>query len=195
MLMNLFDLIFLVLALTTLISLIAACILALSGRRSQAARILRRLAAGAAVYFSIVIVVSLIEPRRIVNMGDDQCFDDWCIAAVSSSSSPAPSGLSYLVSLRISSRARRVAQRELNMAVYLTDKNGHRYVSSPRPSDVPLDILLEPRQGVDLSRLFSVPASARDLNLVITHDGGFPINWFIIGYDAWFHQPPVIRLS
>jgi hypothetical protein len=193
--MNLFDLLFLLLALSAIVSLIAVLVLALSGRRVQSVRLLSRLAAGAFVYFSIVIITSSISPRRLLNMGDAQCFDDWCISAISSATSQTQTGLAYLVNLRISSRALRVPQRELNMAVYLTDKDNHRYNPSPRPSDTPLNSLLEPGQSIALSRLFIIPPSARDLNLVITHEGGFPIGWFIIGYDAWFRRPPLIRLQ
>jgi hypothetical protein len=189
--MSLFDLLFLVLALTTLISLVAAAALALARRTAQSLRILRRLAIGTVVYFAVVIAVSLFAPRRVLKLGDRQCFDDWCIAATSSSAR----GSSYLVNLRISSRARRISQRELNLAVYLTDRDNRRYEPVPQPSDIPFSTLLEPGQSIDLTRLFVVPPSARDLSFVITHEGGFPIGWFIIDYDTWFRKPPLIPLN
>ena len=189
--MSLFDLVFLVLALTTLISLVAAAALALARRTTQSLRILRRLAIGTVVYFAVVIAVSLFAPRRVFKLGDTQCFDDWCVAATSSSAS----GSSYVVNLRISSRARRISQRELNLAVYLADRYNHRYDPVPQPSDIPFSTLLEPGQSIDLTRLFVVPPPARDLSLVITHQGGFPIGWFIIDYDTWFRKPPLIPLQ
>jgi hypothetical protein len=30
---------------------------------------------------------------------------------------------------------------------------------------------------------------------VIAHEGGFPIGWFIIGYDTWFRKPPLAPLQ
>jgi len=189
--MSLFDLLFLALALTTLITLAIAAALALARRTAQSLRILRRFALGALLYFALVIAVSLFAPRRVFHLGDTQCFDDWCVAATSFSSR----GSSYIVNLRISSRARRISQRELNLAVYLTDREGRRYDPTPQLSDIPFSTLLAPGQSADLTRLFLVPPPARDLNLVIKHEGGFPIGWFIIDYDTWFRKPPLILLS
>jgi hypothetical protein len=189
--MTLFDLLFLVLALITLIAVLTAGALALSRRTAQSLRILRRLALGALLYFAVVIAVSVFAPRRVFNLGDTQCFDDWCVAATSFSSSAS----SYVVKLRISSRARRVSQREFNLVVYLIDRENRRYNPTPRPSDVSFSTLLVPGQSVDLTRLFNVPPAARDLNLVIKQEGGFPISWFIIGYDTWFRRPPLVLLN
>jgi len=189
--MSIFDLLFLALVLTTLITLCFAVGFALARRRERSLRIFRRIALGAGLYFAVVIAVSFVAPRRSFDLGDTQCFDDWCVAATSYTST----GHSYLIGLRISSRARRVSQRERNLSVYLTDRENHRYDPQLRPSDVPLSSLLAPGESIELSRLFVVPAAARDLNLVINHEGGFPIGWFIIGYDTWFRKPPLIRLS
>jgi hypothetical protein len=186
--MTLFDLFFLTLALTTLITLCLAAALAATGHRQKSLRILRRLGLGALLYFTAVITVSLVAPRRTFNLGETQCFDDWCIAATSASQN----GDSYVIGLRISSRARRVSQRERNLVIYLLDRNNHRYDPAPQGSDTSLSSLLQPGQSVDLTRTFSIPPTARDVNLVVSH-GGFPIGWFIIGYDSWFRQPPLIR--
>lgn len=45
------------------------------------------------------------------------------------------------------------------------------------------------------SRSFLVPAEAQGVGLVVAHEGGFPIGWFIIGYDAWFRTPAVVQLQ
>jgi hypothetical protein len=189
--LTLFDLLFLLLTLTTIVTLCLTVALALTQRPAQALRILRRLAFGILLYFLLVVAVSLFAPRHVFHLGDTQCFDDWCIAATSFSSH----GPSYLINLRIASRARRISQHELNLAVYLTDRDNQRYNPAPRASDVPFDFLLAPGQSVDLTRLFLVPPPARDINLVITHEGGFPIGWFIIGSDAWFRKPPLVLLN
>ncbi len=97
--------------------------------------------------------------------------------------------------LRLSSRARRISQRENNMAVYLRDDRGRRYDPVARPSDTPFHVLLQPRESVVVSRAFLVPGDAAHLGAVITHEGGFPIGWFIIGYDTWFRKPPIVTLQ
>jgi hypothetical protein len=193
--MNIFDVLFLALALSALITLGTAVTFALSRRGMRSLRILRRLAIFTTLYFAIVIFVSLVSPRRSYNLGDSQCFDDWCIAVTSYSSSHADAGQEYAVHLHISSRARRISQRERNIAVYLIDRDNHRYDPEARRSDVSIGTLLLPGESVELTLLFRIPDAARDLNLVIAHEGGFPIGWFIIGYDSWFRKPPLIRLN
>ncbi len=187
--MSIFDLLFLALLLATVLTLCAAAGFAIAGRGQQSLRLLRRLGFGAALYFAVIIVVSLIAPRRTFNLGDTQCFDDWCIAATSASHT----GNSYVVSLRISSRARRVSQRERDLLIRLVDRDGQTYTPTSQPSDGDLSSLLAPGESLDFTRTFSVPANIRDPHLVISH-GGFPIGWFIIGYDSWFRKPPLISL-
>jgi hypothetical protein len=188
---SLFDLLFLALALTAAIAICAAAGLALSHRGAQSLHILRRLAIGALLYFTVVITVSLVGERRMLKLGDVQCFDDWCVAAKSATRGSS----SYLIGLQISSRARRISQRERNIAVYLIDPERHRYDSPPSKADDPIHTLLQPGQSIDFTREIPLPAAARDLSLVVAHQGGFPIGWFIVGYDTWFRKPPLIRLD
>jgi hypothetical protein len=142
-----------------------------------------------------VIAVSLILPRRVVKVGDSQCFDDWCVSVVGYRRTPEDARVAYTLDLRLSSRARRVSQRENSLAVYLIGNHGRRYDPLPDNSSVPFSVLLQPQQSVLASRSFLVPAGAADVSAVITQEGGFPIGWFIIGYDAWFRKPPLIRLN
>jgi len=99
------------------------------------------------------------------------------------------------VELRLSSRARRVSQRERNLAVYLTDDQGRRFDPVAVNSDVPYSVLLRPQESVEVSRSFALPAEASGVGVVISHEGGFPIGWFIIGYDTWFRKPPVVMME
>jgi hypothetical protein len=43
-------------------------------------------------------------------------------------------------------------------------------------------------------RTFAVPLSEEPAGVEVTHEGGFPIGWFIIGYDAWFRKPLLLLL-
>jgi hypothetical protein len=129
-----------------------------------------------------------------MQMGDPRCFDDWCITVENATRRPVGGRIAYLVTLRLSSTARRVSQREKSVAVYLTDDGGRRYNSTPQSADLPFDIQLGPQESVTATRTFEVPPDAQNLGLVITHEGGFPIGWFIIGYESWFHKPALVRL-
>jgi len=54
---------------------------------------------------------------------------------------------------------------------------------------------LQPGESVEVSRAFFVAKDANQAGIVVTHEGGFPIGWFIIGDDAWFRKPPVMKLD
>jgi hypothetical protein len=133
-------------------------------------------------------------PRRVLQPDADECFDDWCIGVAEVKQHPDGAGIAYDVALRLGSRARRVSQRENNLAVYLTDDRSSRYDPVGDVSAEPFNVLLGPGESVIVHRRFSVPAT-RGLGLVAAHEGGFPIGWFIIGYDTWFRKPTVIRLQ
>jgi hypothetical protein len=193
--MDLFDLLFIVLVPIAFTTFLAAAWSAFRREFSRARRILFRLLVGAAAYMAIVVAVSLILPRRVIHSGDSQCFDDWCIAIAGYKRSPEGARIRYNLDLRMSSRARRVSQRENNLAVYLTDNHGRRYDPMARGSSGAFNTLLQPRESMVVSRSFLVPAEASEVGAVITHEGGFPIGWFIIGYDTWFRKPPLAPLQ
>jgi hypothetical protein len=194
-LMNIFEPLFLLLALVTLITLFTAGALAIRGKLGRAGRILRRLGIGAAVYFAIVIVVSILSPQRAYRLGDTQCFDDWCIAVVGAQWVGAPPAGRYEVTLRLSNRAQRVPMGEKGTVVYLTDAQGRRYDPLPDGADVALDTVLQPGESVSATRRFDVPRDTPNLGLIYAHEGGFPIGWFIITEGGWFQKPPVVRLN
>ena len=59
---------------------------------------------------------------------------------------------------------------------------------------MPLDVLLEPEQIVMVARTFRIPADARQLSLVVAHESGIPMHWFIIGRSP-FDKSTVVRLE
>jgi hypothetical protein len=193
--MSPFDLLFLGLSLASVIGLLAAVRLALRRKSRQAGRILLRLLMCAGVYMAVVVTVSLVSPRRVLKADATQCFDDWCIGVAGFTRLPESGGVTYRVDLRLTSRARRVSQRENNVVVYLTDQQGRRYDPLAGNSASPINVLLQPLESVVASRSFLVPAEAKNLGLVIAHEGGFPIGWFIFGYDTWFRKPAIVQLQ
>ncbi|MCA9726144.1 MAG: hypothetical protein KC729_00570 [Candidatus Eisenbacteria bacterium] len=141
--MFLFEIFFLLLVLTTVVSLVLAGIAALRGRLARAGGILRRLAIGAGLYLVALVVASIVMPRAVYPVGQRQCFDDWCIGVVDSHlEQHGEAGAIMEVTLELSSRARRRPQRELGTAVYVVDRTGKRYEPLPEPNQPPLDVLL-----------------------------------------------------
>ncbi|MGH9645948.1 MAG: hypothetical protein ACRD4E_03945 [Bryobacteraceae bacterium] len=63
------------------------------------------------------------------------------------------------MSLRISIEAKRVTQRAQGAWIYLRDENDTHYEPTPNPSDVPLDVQLQPGESVAAQRSFQVPAN------------------------------------
>jgi hypothetical protein len=194
-LLNLFEPLFLLLVLATLMSLAFMVVFAARGEFARASRVLRRLGIGAGVYFVIVIAVSIVTPQRVYRAGDIQCFDDWCISVVEAHWTGASPVEGYEVTLRLSNRARRVPMGEKGTVVYLIDAKGRRYDPLPSGTDVAFDTILQPGESIGATRRFAVPRDTPHLDLVYTHQGGFPIGWFIITEGGWFQAPPVVRLN
>ena len=186
--MSIFDLLFIVLFLASAGVLIVAAVAAIRGKGKQATRILLYWNIGAVVYLGIGFLSHYFLPVRVLSIGEDQCSDDWCIAV----SKVDRDSSSYALTLRISSRARRVAQRENGLVVYLTDDAGNRYDPVPDPSAVPLNVKLEPQESVTTTRVFKISPGARDLRFVVGHQGGFQMGWLIIGRSPF--QKTVVQL-
>ena len=194
--MTIFDLLFIAVVLASLATLITASIVAIRGQRARALGILRQFGVSAIAYLVVVVVVALLSPRRVLNVGDPWCFDDWCLSVENVSQTPAPPEVAYNVSLRIFSRARRVSQRANGAWIYVIDGRGNRYAPEPDPSAVPLDVLLQPGASVTTTRVFKVPENARELSLVTGHGGPgcFP-GCFVIGDDSsLLHKRTLVRL-
>jgi hypothetical protein len=190
--MSIFDLVFIVLFLTSVVTLLTAAVLAIRGQRSRAVRTLRNYAICFAIYMSVVFVVALATPQRVYAVGEDRCFDDWCVAVEDAGRAPSPEGILYTVTLRLSSHAGRVSQREKGVRVYLADNRGRRFDPTPDPAAPPFDVLLEPGQAVRTKRVFLVPPDAHDVGLALSHEGP---GWFIIGDDGNpLHKHAVMRL-
>lgn len=192
--MTIFDLVFIAVFFATVVTLAMAAFAAVRGRRARALATLRGFGVFAVVYLGIVILVSLTTPRRVLNVGDDQCSDDWCIAVADVKRTPANAVVSYAVTLRVSSRARRVAQSEGGVSVYLIDDRGRRYDPVPDAAAVALSVMLQPRESVSTTRVFELPTDAHDAGLVVGR-GAFP-GCIIIGDDqSLFHKRTIVRLD
>jgi hypothetical protein len=193
--MALFDLLFILLFLILIASLLWAAGCAVRGQFSRAGRILIRIAACGALYMAIVIVVSAILPRRTMNLRETRCFDDYCVSVDAFRRIAQSAGVEYSVDLRLSNRALRGSEREKNLVMYLTDAQRRRYDPVGDKSSSPYTVLIAPQESVVVTRSFLVPNDAGEIGAVVTHEGGFPIGWLIIGYDTWFRKPPLVTLK
>jgi hypothetical protein len=152
--MGIFDLVFIAVVLLSLVTLLAVVGVAVTGRFRTAGRLLAGWIVFVAGYLAIVVVVSFFARPRQIAVRENVCFDDWCIA---------------------------VDTIEHGTIVFVQDTNGQRYDSRTPGDEPPFDVLLSAGETLRTRREFDPPASATPLRLVITHEGGFPIGWFIIG--------------
>jgi hypothetical protein len=193
--MTVWDLLFIALFVSCLVALTVAAISAFRGRRALAFKILRALGVSAAVYVGIVYVATASSKPEVLRVGDPQCSDDWCLAVEHVERAPKNAAIVYVVTLRIFSRARRVAQHE-NVAkdVYLVDAQWKRYDPVARGSEIPLNTLLQPGESLTTSRRFELPADARDIGLIVDRSSILPF-CVIIGECGAFHKGTVVRLD
>jgi hypothetical protein len=186
---TLFDLLFIVLFLMGVVVLVSALITALRGNTTAALRRLRTLALVTLAYMAIVAAVSLVMPRREVAVGGNQCSDDWCIAV---DEARQLTDSSTVVTFRVSSRARRVTQRERFVVVYLRDSGGRRYDPDPAPDQPPFDVALAPGASVSTKRVFRVPRNTRGLGVIVTRAGDVPFPRCCIIGTGIFHKEPIV---
>jgi len=190
-----FDLLFLTLLFTAIVTLIAAAVSAFQGKRKRAFSTLRNIVFCAAAYIGLVYVVTAFSKQVVHRLGDSQCSDDWCIAVDGVDRTSGDTRTNYEVTLRIFSRARGRAQRE-NIAtdVYLVDSHWNRYDPILDGTEVPLNTLLQPLESVSTRRRFELPKDARPIGLKIGHRTGVPICLIIRECEA-FHKGEIIRLD
>jgi hypothetical protein len=192
--MTIFDLFFLVGSLALLFTLLAVLVQAIRGRWGRAGAILQRAAVAVAIYFLVIVAVSLVTPRRVVPMGTAQCFDDWCIAVMTATHHRAGADDSLAVTMELSSRARGISQGERDVRVYLLDGEGREYQPVPDPAAVPLSTRMPPLGRVTVTRAFRLPVAASRPALVVAH-GAFPGCCIIAGGESVFHRRTVVPLS
>ena len=177
-------------------------------KRRFAVRLARGLAIYAGLYALLLIGVSLLSPQRVMAMHEVRCFDDWC-AAVEQVEQRAvigslqAQGSFYLVTLQVSSQAKRIRQRALDAAVFLLDEHGKRYLPSEEAQQalefageagLPLNSWLEVGASFSHTAVFDLPPDATRPGLVISH-GAFP-GLIIIGDDQSFlHKPTIVNLK
>jgi len=190
-----FELLFILIVLATIVALATAAFQAIRGQRRKSLRILSVSAMSLAAYFAICCASTLLTPRRVLDLQEPECFDDWCVQLDAINKSASGSSTNYTATIRIFSQAKRVSQRENGIAFYLEDDLGHRYPAIPNLSDIPSNALLQPGESVTLTRGFQLPSTAHAAGFVATHQGGFPIGWFIIGENqSLFHKEAIWRL-
>jgi hypothetical protein len=189
--LTVFDLLFLAVFFSTLIALIVGAYKSLRGRIAEAGRVLIGVVVFWAIYLCVVVAVSLSTPRRVVAIGEDRCFDDWCITVESISSGSSR----VSANLRVSSIAKRIQQGAPDTFVYLEDAGGKRYPSRPGGGQPSFATKIGPGESFKTVREFDVPEGVRIAGLVVRHGSTGP-GAIVIGDDsAIFHKPAIVKIE
>lgn len=209
--MTIFDGVLILTVLGCLLALGFLCYFLFRRQWAGARSVLLALVSFLVLYAVVLSGVSLLSPQRVLAMHQNRCFDDWCLSVERVVQQPtigaAPTvatahGTFYLVTVRISSRARAITQRALDAQVYLLDARGQGYDPDPTGQQAldatgqggqPLDSELAPGGSFTRTIVFDLPKSSSHLALVVTH-GLFPDVLVIGSEQSFLHKPTIIQL-
>jgi len=175
---------------------------AISLRRGERAKALRHLgwivAVGAA-YLAVLMTASLLQPQKIVAMGQDQCFNDVCFAVTATEEVPGflirDGSRLVRVSVRISNRGRGETRSDKLAQAYLVDAQGRRWEESMGIASVPLTAAVPAGSSVMSEAVFKVAKDASGLALVLTHGRWKPGMFVIGGPDSLLHHRTIVPLD
>jgi hypothetical protein len=210
--MTIFDLVLLLAVLGCVLALFSLCYFLLRRQWTLVRRVSLALGSFLVLYAVVLLSVSLLSPQHLLAMHQDRCFDDWCLAVERVVQQPtvgaSPTivtarGEFYLVTVRVSSRAKVISQRALDAQVYLLDASSQRYNLSPTGQQAldatgqggqPLSSELVPGGSFTRTVVFDLPKGAAHLAMAVTH-GLFPDLLVIGSEQSFLHKPTLIELQ
>lgn len=210
--MTIFDVVMILAVLGCVLAFFFLCYSLLRRQWARAKRVLLALGGFLMLYTALLLSISLLSPQHVFAMHQDRCFDDWCLSAERVVQQPTigatptvvtAHGAFYLVTVRVSSKARAISQRALDVQVYLLDARSQRYDPSPIGQQAldatgqggqQLDSELAPSGSFTRTVVFDLPKSSSHLALVVTH-GLFPDVLVIGSEQSFLHKPTIIQLQ
>jgi hypothetical protein len=197
--MNLRELLLLALVGWTAIGAVGATISLVRGERAKGLRHLGWIAGVWAIYLAVLIAASMLQPQKIVGMGQDQCYDEMCFAVTSVEEVPGflthDGSRLVRVSVRITNHARGRTESEKLIRAYLVDAQGRRWDESRGIFGVPLTAKVAAGDSVVSEPVFKVARDATGLRLVFTHGWRQPGVLVIGASDSLLHRKTVVPLG
>ena len=203
--MTLYELVFILLFLGSVISLLLSAFL---WRRRASWKILVALASVWSVYLAILAVTDVLSSEKVFKVGEDECFDEMCFAVAGvqilpeQALNPASTNVSriYVVTIRVVSHSRGRAQAEGGLRGRLYDGGTYINVSEAaqkaydaRNGESPgLTQRIAPGESIQSVLVFDVPQ--RIAHPALTLDHGFTPGYFVIGESPFFHKPNIHQL-
>jgi hypothetical protein len=198
---QIFTLVLVVCVVASLIILLMVAYRLIRGRRASALALLSRWGVGVGVYVAISVVVSVARPVRIIELGQNWCFDDWCVALEGVHRQPSANGqeVTLTADVRIYNAAR-FPEGARGFWAYVRDQDDRRYAPTPGAWQDIVVARVPPHEFARTSMDFVVPTAARELGFVTGHGSGTPCGFLLslleIGQGGClFHKPNMIRVE
>jgi hypothetical protein len=126
----------------------------------------------AAAYLGAVVLVSLLTPKTIVNIGDSYCWDLWCVGIQSVNSAPQGQNILYTAQVSLFADS---ATTELELTdpgkdqakqfFYAVAEQGRRFPILAYAPLAAAKVTVKPGESVKSSLTFLAPANARSVYL------------------------------
>ena len=185
------TLLFIFIALFSIYSAIAVIIFTFLHRPKDVKATILRFIGVLGVFFTMLLLVSLLSKGKTLPINKDKCFDEWCAAVTSFEKMPNKQGSTlYFVKLKISNKGRGRPQKPDNPNIYVVDEKGAHYNESFSDQKAyeakfgqqqSYSKLIDPQSSFETVMSFRIPTN-RKANLVIT-EGGWP-TYFIMGDEG-----------
>ena len=197
--MNFWNVLLLLLVGWTVLGTIGMLISLFLGERARALRHIAWIFGIWAVYLALVMGTSLMQPRKIVALGQDQCFGDVCFAVTGVEEVPGflvhDGSRLVRVAVRVSNRGRGEIERDGHVQAFLLDSRGRRWDEATAISSVPLTSAVPAGSAVMSQPVFKVAKDASGMALVLTH-GRWQRGVLIIGGpESLLHRRTIVPLG
>jgi hypothetical protein len=197
--MNFWNVLLLLLVGWTVLGTIGMLISLFLGERPRALRHIAWIFGIWAVYLALVMGTSLMQPRKIVALGQDQCFGDVCFAVTGVEEVPGflvhDGSRLVRVAVRVSNRGRGEIERDGHVQAFLLDSRGRRWDEATAISSVPLTSAVPAGSSVMSQPVFKVAKDASGMALVLTH-GRWQRGVLIIGGpESLLHRRTIVPLG
>ena len=164
-----------------------------------AARVSRVCAIIMVPYVAALVLVSLLTPRTVVNVGDSYCYDLWCLGVNQVNTAPSGQNILYTADVHIfvdSTHPHHLPAEQATHFLYVRDDQGRRYPLLKEASFIMgADVTVHPGESVTSSFAFRAPPNARKLYLM-ANDGGLP-PWVYMYFGSdisLFHRRARLRI-
>lgn len=167
--------------------------------RSTARRHLLWIVSAWAFYLVLLASVSLLQPARLIPLGQDQCFDEMCFAVTGVQQMPGflihDNSHLLRVQIRITNHGHTHPEREGLLHALLRDAQGRTWAPVPGLSGNRLTAPVAPGGTVLSEPVFRVPADATGIRLILTHGKHQPGLLVLGDSDSLLHRPNFIPLQ